>query len=113
MWPDVASSRWVISPSICRNDSTEISRSCAWSTSTKRDMCVPLKSCGSATYMLKLAIVCWSLPGAVADPHRVEDVLDADLVDRHAAGVGAALYVLDRDLRAPRLYRQPGRGLLA
>jgi hypothetical protein len=60
MWPDVASSRRVISSSICRNDSTDTSRSCWCSTSTKRDMCVPLKSWGRATYMLKLATVCCS-----------------------------------------------------
>ncbi len=60
MWPEVASRRRVISASIWRNDSTEISRSCWCSTSTKRDMCVPLKLCGRATYMLKLAIVCCS-----------------------------------------------------
>ena len=62
MWPDVASSRCVISTSICRNDSTEISRSWLCSTSTKRDMCVPLKLWGSATYMLKFATVCCSPP---------------------------------------------------
>src|SRR5882762_4251755 len=61
MWPASALSRVVISTSMAEKESAEISR--AWcSTSTKRDMCVPLKLCGRFTYMLKLAIVCCSPP---------------------------------------------------
>ncbi len=48
--------------SISLNDSTEISRSCSFRISTKRDMCVPLKLWGRCTYMLKFAIVCCSPP---------------------------------------------------
>ena len=59
MWPASASRRLVISPSIARKESTEISRS-SCRISTKRDMCVPLKLCGRFTYMLKVAIVCCS-----------------------------------------------------
>ena len=64
--------------------------------STNRDMCVPLKLWGRFTYMLKFATVCCSPPERSLHPHRVIDVLDADLVDRDLAGVGAALDVLDR-----------------
>src|SRR5260221_12915 len=46
MWPLSASSFFTISRSISRNVSGEISRSCAFRISTKRDMCVPLKWCG-------------------------------------------------------------------
>ena len=59
MCPVSASSRSVIARSMPRKDSTEISRP-PCRISTKRDMCVPLKSCGRLTYMLKVAIVCCS-----------------------------------------------------
>ena len=42
---------------VSSNDSTEIARSWLLKISTKRDICVPLKSCGSRTYMLKSATV--------------------------------------------------------
>src|ERR1039458_4063570 len=58
MYPDCASRRVTISCRMLSNDSTEISRSCWLSISTKRDMCVPLKLCGRCTYMLKVAMVC-------------------------------------------------------
>jgi hypothetical protein len=38
--------------------------------------------------MLKCAMVCWMPARALADLHRVADRLDADAVDREAAGVG-------------------------
>jgi len=41
----------------------------------KRDMCVPLKSCGRFTYMLKFAIVCCSPPERSLTVGRVIDVL--------------------------------------
>jgi hypothetical protein len=58
MWPVRASRRSLISCSMSLKDSTEISGSWLLRISTKRDMCVPLKLCGSSTYMLKLAMVC-------------------------------------------------------
>src|SRR3984885_830081 len=47
--------------------------------------------------------------GAVLDPHRVRDVLDAYPVDRNAPRVGAALHIFDADslvgLKASRIHR--------
>ena len=60
--------------------------------------------------MLKFATVCCS-PAGDPSPSRVIDVLDADLVDRNLARVGAALHVFDVDdasLRCDGLFHRPG-----
>src|SRR5690348_10444071 len=62
MWPDFASSRSTISSSITLKVSTEISRSCAFRISTKRDMWVPLNWWGRPTYMLNVATVLCAPP---------------------------------------------------
>ena len=82
-----------MSRSMVSNDSTEISRSWLFRISTKRDMCVPLKLCGSPTYMLNMAMVCWTPPLLSRDADRMADGLDADLVDREVAGIRRALHV--------------------
>src|SRR5665213_772195 len=51
--------------------------------------------------------------GTILDLDRMTNVLDADPIDRNAAGVGARLHVLDRnDVGAPRAY-DSAHGILA
>ena len=60
--------------------------------SRKRDMCVPF-FLGSETYMLNVATVDRFGPAGRVEGDGVADALDADLADRHPAGVLGALDV--------------------